>query len=108
MIFSHVEAADDRVWMRADGVSCFAGDLSEEEQRIIWATHAVRDVNLFSQIPEGVAWKSKPTACVVADNDRTVHPDLQRRDEKRMNATTFASNSSPVVMLSKRTSLLTL
>jgi hypothetical protein len=37
-IFSHIEVADGRVWLRTDGVPSFAGDLSEEEQRLIWAT----------------------------------------------------------------------
>jgi|SRR5215469_2647203 len=39
-IFSHIEVADGRVWLKSDGVSSFAGDLSEEEQRLVWATHA--------------------------------------------------------------------
>jgi pimeloyl-ACP methyl ester carboxylesterase len=39
-VFSYVEVADGRVWMRPEGVKCFAGDLSEEEQRLVWATHA--------------------------------------------------------------------
>jgi len=29
-VFSYVEVADGRVWMRPEGVQCFAGDLSEE------------------------------------------------------------------------------
>jgi hypothetical protein len=36
----------------------------------------------------------------VANNDRTVHPDLQRFVAKRMNANTRAVNSSHVPMLS--------
>jgi len=34
-IFSHIEVADGRVWMRPDGVKYFAGDLSEEEQKVV-------------------------------------------------------------------------
>jgi pimeloyl-ACP methyl ester carboxylesterase len=31
-IFSHVEIADGRVWLRPSGMDCFAGDLSQQEQ----------------------------------------------------------------------------
>ena len=37
-IFSHIEVADGRVWLKSDGVPSFAGDLPEEEQRLVWAT----------------------------------------------------------------------
>src|SRR5215831_7549681 len=36
-IFSHVEVADGRVWLLPKGIECFAGDLSEQEQMLIWA-----------------------------------------------------------------------
>lgn len=48
----------------------------------------------------GVAWRSKPSAYVVAKNDRTVQPDLQRFVAKRMGATTYEVESSHVPMLS--------
>src|SRR5207245_11467330 len=38
-VFSYVELADGRLWMRPDGVECFAGDLSAEDKRVVWATH---------------------------------------------------------------------
>src|SRR5499426_3739180 len=41
-IFSQIEVADGRVWLTRDGVSSFAGDLPEEEQKLVWATHAAR------------------------------------------------------------------
>src|SRR6185436_4688145 len=37
-IFSHIEIADGRVWMRPSGIVHFAGDLSEQEQKVVWAT----------------------------------------------------------------------
>jgi len=49
---------------------------------------------------KGAAWKSKPSRCIVAKNDRTVHPELQRFAAKRMNATTTEVESSHVPMLS--------
>src|SRR5512142_2947127 len=37
-MFSHIEVSEGRVWMRPSGIRCFAGDLTEQEQRIVWAT----------------------------------------------------------------------
>ena len=46
------------------------------------------------------AWRSKPSWYIVAKNDRTVHPDLERFVAKRMGATTVEAASSHVPMLS--------
>jgi hypothetical protein len=48
----------------------------------------------------GTAWKSKPSWYIVANDDRTVHPELQRFAVKRMGAYTYDINSSYVPMLS--------
>lgn len=100
-VFRYVEVADGRVWMRRDGVSCFAGDLSEREQQLVWATHYAPAADLFSRNAAGVAWKSKPSWYIVANKDRTVQPELQRFLAKRMNANTHAVDSSHVPMLSQ-------
>jgi pimeloyl-ACP methyl ester carboxylesterase len=62
-VLSHVEVADGRVWMRPDGIKCFAGDLSEEEQQIVWATHFAPAADLFNQKREGIAWQAKLVHC---------------------------------------------
>jgi pimeloyl-ACP methyl ester carboxylesterase len=46
------------------------------------------------------AWKSKPSWYVLANQDQTVHPDLQRFASKRMKADTTEVTSSHVPMLS--------
>jgi pimeloyl-ACP methyl ester carboxylesterase len=99
-VFNYVEVADGRVWLRREGVVCFAGDPSEREQKVVWATHYAPAADLFSRNAPGTAWKSKPTWYIVANNDRTVQPDLQRFLAKRMGATTQAVDSSHVPMLS--------
>ena len=99
-VFSHIDVEDGRVWVKPDGVACFAGDLPPAEQQFVWATHAAPAADLFDQKAEGTAWKSKPSWYVVANNDRTVHPDLQRFVAKRMGAATFDIDSSHVPMLS--------
>src|SRR3984893_8590389 len=99
-VFKYVEVADRRVWMRPEGVVCFAGDLSKEEQKLVWATHYAPAADVFSRNAPGVAWKSKPSWYIAANNDRTVHPDLHRFVAKRMGATTHVVDSSHVPMLS--------
>jgi pimeloyl-ACP methyl ester carboxylesterase len=99
-VFGHIEVADGRVWLKPSGVECFAGDISKEEQRIVYATHYAPAADLFNSNAPGVAWKSKPSWFIVANNDRTVHPELQRFAAKRMGASTHPVDSSHVPMLS--------
>jgi len=100
-VFSHIEVADGRIWLLPDGVACFAGDLPEPEQKVVWAAQCVPDAELFNQKLDGTAWRSKPSWYIVANHDRTVHPDLERFCAERMGATTYAADSSHVPMLSQ-------
>ena len=99
-IFDHIEIADGRIWMLPDGIECFAGDLSEKEQKEVWATQGAPAGDLFNQKLEGTAWKSKPSWYIVSNNDRTVQPDLERFCAQRMGATTYEADNSHVAMLS--------
>jgi pimeloyl-ACP methyl ester carboxylesterase len=100
-VFSHIEVADGRIWLRPSGIGAFAGDLPEAEQKVVWATQAVPVPDLFLQKLDGVAWKSKPSWSIVATEDHTVHPELERFAAKRMGATTVELQSSHVPMLSQ-------
>jgi pimeloyl-ACP methyl ester carboxylesterase len=100
-VFSHIEVEDGRVWMKPDGIVCFAGDLPQKEQKLVWARHAAPAADLFNQQTEGTAWRSKPSWYIVANNDRTIQPELQRFVAKRMGAITFETDSSHVLMLSQ-------
>jgi pimeloyl-ACP methyl ester carboxylesterase len=99
-LFNYLEVAEGRIWLLPDGIGCFAGDLSPEEQQLVWATQGVPAADLFEQKAPGAAWKSKPSWYVLGNNDRTVNPDLQRFVSQRMGATVFAVDSSHVAMLS--------
>ena len=99
-IFSHIEVAEGRIWMLPEAVACFAGDLSEPEQKVVWATHFAPAADLFTKNVAGVAWKSKRSWYIVATKDRTVQPELQRFVAKRMGATIREVASSHVPMLS--------
>ena len=100
-VFSHIEVVDGRIWMKPDGIAYFAGDLSPEEQNLVWATHAAPAADLFTKKVEGTAWRSKPSWYIVASKDRTIRPELERFVAKRMGATTFETDSSHVPMLSQ-------
>jgi pimeloyl-ACP methyl ester carboxylesterase len=100
-IFAHIEIADGRIWMLPSGIGYFAGDLSEEEQRLVWATQGVPAADLFNQKLDGTAWRTKPSWYIVANHDQTVQPDLERFVAKRMGAHTYDVDSSHVAMLSQ-------
>jgi len=99
-VFSYIEVADGRIWLLPEGIDCFAGDLSEQEKKLVWATQCVPAPDLFNAKVGGTAWRSKPSWYIVAKNDRTVHPDMERFVAKRMGATTTEVASSHVPMLS--------
>jgi pimeloyl-ACP methyl ester carboxylesterase len=99
-VFNYIEVADGRVWMKPEGTKAFAGDLPEQEQQLVWATHVAPDVNLFNTKAPGTAWRTKPSWYIVANHDRTVQPDLERSAAKRMGAHTYDLDSSHVPMLS--------
>ena len=98
--FGQIEVADGRVWLKPSGIGCFAGDLPEDEQKVVWATAYPPAADLFASNAPGVAWKTKPSWYIVANNDQSVHPDLERFAAKRMGATTYEIDSSHVPMLS--------
>jgi pimeloyl-ACP methyl ester carboxylesterase len=100
-VFAHVEIADGRAWMLPSGAACFAGDLPEEEQKLVWATHFAPAAGLFLANAQGVAWRSKPSWYIVANGDHTVHPELERAAAKRMGAVIYELDSSHVPMLSQ-------
>ena len=67
----------------------------------MWATQAAPVPDLFNQKVYGVAWQSKPSWYIVATEDRTIQPDLERFVAKRMGATVVELRSSHVPMLSQ-------
>jgi pimeloyl-ACP methyl ester carboxylesterase len=99
-VFKHIDVADGRVWLLPEGVGCFAGDLPEAEQKVVWAVHYPPAADLFDNPMLATAWKSKPSWFVIATQDQTVHPDLQRFLSKRMGAMAREVDSSHVTMLS--------
>lgn len=103
-IFGHLEMEDNRVWLRPSGTELLAGDLPEAEQKLVWATQFAPNAELIGQqklTAEQVAWRTKPSWYLLATEDRTVHPDLQRWVSDRMGANVTEVASSHVPMLSQ-------
>jgi pimeloyl-ACP methyl ester carboxylesterase len=100
-VLEHVEVATGRIWLKPDGVQFFAGDLSEQEQRVVFATQFPPDAGLFGKNAPGVAWKTKPSWFIVASNDHTINPEYERFAAKRMGAHVTELESSHVAMLSQ-------
>lgn len=99
-LFAHLDTEEGRLWIARDGISHFCGDLPEEEQQLIWATQGAPSAELFGAKSDNVAWKTKPSWYIVAKQDRTINPDLERFMAQRMGATTVEADTSHVPMLS--------
>jgi pimeloyl-ACP methyl ester carboxylesterase len=99
-VFKHLDVADGRLWLLESGIGDFCGDLPAAEQQLALATGAVPVADLFAQQVPGTAWRTKPSWYIVANNDRTVNPELERAVAERMGAKTYSVDSSHVPMLS--------
>ena len=89
------------VFISEEGVkTVFANDLNPKEQALVYATQTPASHTVFDDKSGDPAWKNRPTWFVVAKNDKTIHPDLERFMAKRMNAKTTELPSSHVMMLS--------
>ena len=100
-VFDHIEVVDGRIWLKPSATAAFCGDLSEEEQKLVFATQGAPLADLFTQPVRGAAWKSKPSWYIVANNDRTVPPELERSAAERMGATMYEFDTSHVPMVSR-------
>jgi len=60
--------------MKPDGIKYFAGDLSEEEKKTVWATHAAPATSLLTEKVEGTAWMTITGWYIVANQDGTIQP----------------------------------
>ncbi|PJN25641.1 alpha/beta fold hydrolase [Kitasatospora sp. CB02891] len=99
-VFDHIDVSHGRIWLKESGTGDFCGDLPPAEQKLVRAVGAVPVPDLFDQQVPGTAWRTKPSWCIVANNDRTVHPDLERAAAERMDAKAYDVDSSHVPMLS--------
>ena len=72
-----------------------------DEADIVYATQGPLAVKCFGDKITKAAWRSRPTWHIVAAQDKTIPPDVERHSAKRMNAETLVLESSHVPMLSQ-------
>jgi len=78
----------------------FAQDLPDNEKQLLTATQGPTASAVFAATITTAAWKTKPSWCVIASNDRTVPPELEKAEATAMKATSIIVPSSHVPMLS--------
>jgi pimeloyl-ACP methyl ester carboxylesterase len=78
----------------------FAQDLPDQEKQLLMATQGPTAGAVFGGTVTTAAWRTKPSWCVIASNDRTVPPELERAEAEAMKATSIIVPSSHVPMLS--------
>jgi pimeloyl-ACP methyl ester carboxylesterase len=79
----------------------FAQDLTVAERKLIAATQGqVSGPNELGAKITKAAWKQKPTFYIVADQDRMIAPELEKKFAEQMHAETIHIASSHVPMLS--------
>src|SRR4029077_16484048 len=60
-VFDHLDWPEGRIWLKQSGVKHFAGDLTEAEQKLVYATQAAPVADLFNQKVEGTEGDAKPS-----------------------------------------------
>ena len=97
-----VQDANGFLTLSREGVAKgFAGDLSREEQDMVYAVQQPASKSVFGDVGANAAWRTKPSWYVVASEDHAINPELEKRMAKRANAKTTILKSSHVAMLSK-------
>lgn len=79
----------------------FAGDISKERARVLYATQYPFQKALLSGKVTEAAWRHKPSFYAVSSDDRTINPDLERFLAKRMSAKTIELKASHLSLISR-------
>ena len=83
-----------------DFVGHFASDVEPDTARVLCAVQQGLSMSTFEDVMGTPAWKSLPTAYLVATKDEALPPDAQRLFAKRMRAQTVEVSSSHLAMVS--------
>lgn len=97
-----IQNANGYLTVSREGIAkAFAGDLSSKDQDLVYAVQQPAFQKVFGDVGVNAAWKTKPSWYVVASEDNTINPELEKRMATRANAKTTILKSSHVAMLSK-------
>src|SRR5262252_1886500 len=97
-----VKATDGFLTLSKDGVTkAFANGLPADEQNMIFCVQQPASPNVFKGVISHVAWKQKPSWYIVAADDHTINPDLERLMAQRAKAKTTVVESPHVAILAR-------
>jgi pimeloyl-ACP methyl ester carboxylesterase len=78
----------------------FVQDLPPAERKVVYATQGPWGKKFLTEKVTTAAWKTKPSWCIIASEDRSVSPELERAEAKMIKATVLELRSAHVSMLS--------
>ena len=97
-----LQTTDGFVTLSKEGVTkVFANGLPADEQNMIFSVQQPASQNVFKGVASHVAWKQKPSWYVVAADDHTINPDLERLMAERAKAKTKVVKAPHVAMLAQ-------
>ena len=79
----------------------FCGDLSKEEADFMYASQGAFYAKGFATPITQAAWRNKPAYAIVATEDKSIDPQIQRNMYKRSNTTVTEVKGSHVVFMSQ-------
>ncbi|AVA25891.1 alpha/beta hydrolase [Rhizobium sp. NXC24] len=79
----------------------FAADLPQAEADFIARSQVFASQKVFGTEAGEPAWKKKPSFALVATEDRSINPDLERSMAKRAGSKTYEVKASHVAFMSK-------
>lgn len=79
----------------------FAADLSKEKAAFMYASQGPIAGQSFATVLTQAAWKQKPSFGIVAKEDKSINPDIERFMYKRIGATVTELSGSHVIFISK-------
>ena len=79
----------------------FAGDISQEKSDFMYASQGPISAKAFTTPLTQAAWKTKPSYAIVATDDKSINPTLERTMYKRAGAIVTEIQGSHVLFISK-------
>ncbi|MBC9932252.1 alpha/beta hydrolase [Chitinophaga qingshengii] len=79
----------------------FCADLSEDEAAFMYASQGAFYGECFLTPITAAAWRNKPSFGIVATDDKSIHPDIQRNMYQRSNTKVTEIKGSHVVYISR-------
>jgi pimeloyl-ACP methyl ester carboxylesterase len=79
----------------------FCGDLSKEDADFMYASHGAFAAKCFITPITNAAWRNKPSFAIVATDDKSIVPDIQRNMYRRSNTKVTEVKGSHAVYISQ-------